>query len=75
MDNIIIKMRRPPCPCKGCEAPKRHIGCHGGCGDFADWRAECDALSDVAQKAQDDALMEHKLRCRRAGWYKGANYR
>lgn len=75
MDNIVLEMRRPPVPCKGCEAPKRHIGCHGECGDFADWKAECDALRDVVRKAREDEAREHTLRCMRAGWHKGANYR
>lgn len=31
------------CPCNGCEKPIRHIGCHGTCKRFKDWRAEIEA--------------------------------
>lgn len=26
------------CPCKGCEAPKRHHGCHSHCEAYLDWK-------------------------------------
>lgn len=31
-------------PCRYCVAPKRHIGCHGKCQEYIDWKAEWDAF-------------------------------
>ena len=25
------------CPCKGCEPPKRSVGCHGKCEEYITW--------------------------------------
>lgn len=32
-------------PCKECVAPKRHIGCHGPCQEYQEWRKQQDALN------------------------------
>lgn len=41
-------------PCKGCEA--RCPGCHGACGQYADFRARLDALKVSRRDALHDEL-------------------
>ena len=31
-------LHKGECPCKYCVAPRRFIGCHGGCIEYKEWR-------------------------------------
>lgn len=39
-------------PCRGCE--RRHVGCHGRCGEYKAYRAAIDA-HNAKRKAEKDA--------------------
>ena len=60
-------------PCKGCEA--RCTGCHGACGQYADFRARLDALKASRRDALHDELgfataarkLKETLECRERG--------
>ena len=41
------------CPCKGCEPPKREIGCHGTCEQYIGWQQERGELMKAKIKAND----------------------
>ena len=46
------------CPCRGCEAPKRHPGCHGTCEDKAEWdRDFSEAKKAVRQERERDHIV------------------
>ena len=37
-------------PCRYCEAPKRHPGCHDKCKEFVEWKAETDQAKREIRK-------------------------
>lgn len=37
------------CPCKGCEAPKRHLGCHAHCEEYSDWKEFNDQCREASR--------------------------
>ena len=75
MEDIVLKMRRPPCPCDGCVPPQRQPGCHNRCGGYIEWKAKCDATYETIKKAREEDYQERMYRVKRARWRKGANYR
>ena len=34
---LVMDYRLGSNPCNGCKPPKRHIGCHGDCYEYAEW--------------------------------------
>ena len=42
------------CPCKGCEPPTRHVGCHGNCQPYMNYRNQ---ISSVRKKRQNDSMI------------------
>lgn len=55
------------CPCKGCVAPKRHVGCHGTCKGYTDWKtADVEKKAAERKRKEDEAAMyesyKHKRR-------------
>ena len=40
------------CPCKGCEPPRRAVGCHGTCEHYVAWQREYDALKAEEKKVK-----------------------
>ena len=45
-------------PCKGCVAPKRHLGCHATCKEHADWKAvKQDAYDIINRERKRDSLV------------------
>lgn len=67
MDEIILKMRQPQSPCRTCVPPKRCIGCHGDCGEYAEWKAKCDAAFEIVKKARDEERQDRIDRQKRWG--------
>lgn len=43
------------CPCKGCEAPKRHPGCHAHCEAYLDWK-------ELHDQCREESRLESKRR-------------
>lgn len=39
------------CPCLGCVAPERHLGCHSTCDRYKTWKAE-----EAARKEKERAF-------------------
>ena len=37
------------CPCKGCEAPKRHPGCHSHCEAYLAWKEFNDQCREASR--------------------------
>lgn len=42
------------CPCKDCK--ERHLGCHGGCKKYAEYKAQVEKNKDAYHKANHDIL-------------------
>ena len=75
MDDIVLTMRKPPCPCNGCVPPERYVGCHGSCEKYEDWTHACTDARNELIKERDAELAERLIRMKRRGWSKGAKYR
>lgn len=45
----------PKCPCRGCG--KREIGCHGKCGEYADWSAEVRRINQIRWEYEQQIAM------------------
>ena len=46
-------------PCKNCVSPKRHVGCHATCKEYADARQEHDSEKSMireAKRVRDDVV-------------------
>lgn len=53
-------------PCHGCVAPKRHVGCHGTCPEYHDWKATEQIKKDAERKRrEDEAAMFRSFRSRK----------
>lgn len=50
--------------CKHCEAPKRHLGCHGSCPEYLAERARMDAANKARERGRqyDGAVIEAHMR-------------
>lgn len=49
-------------PCKGCVAPKRHIGCHSTCKERKEWREWYDGVLEKER-------MEKRCFITHGNWY------
>lgn len=61
------------CPCNGCVAPDRHLGCHSNCDKgYKEWAAEKRAGSykSFLEKDVDDYARQSRTRFRRYEKYK-----
>ena len=43
---------RFPSICKDCKPPKRQVGCHAGCKEYLDAKAEFNVLADAEREAR-----------------------
>lgn len=52
------------CPCIPCVPPKRHINCHGGCPEFAEWQAQEAAKNALiaAGRQKDEINLDYHCR-------------
>lgn len=55
-------MSKPDSPCRGCEAPKRHSGCHGECEEFIAWKEEYEQRKEEILKQKNRQLMLDDVR-------------
>ena len=37
-------------PCKDCIPPKRHIGCHGYCEEYIEWKGELERQKQAVKE-------------------------
>lgn len=44
-------------PCFGCE--KRHPGCHGGCKDYGEWKAEDKMRREAIKQTRVDLARQY----------------
>ncbi len=44
------------CPCKECVAPKRHVGCHGTCRGYIDWKTADEKKKDAERKRKEQEV-------------------
>ena len=42
------------CPCNGCVAHKRHLGCHSTCPDHKEWKDEQEQIRQNRLKILDE---------------------
>ena len=63
-------------PCRYCIPPKRREGCHGVCGEYANWRAEKNVeAQNKCQGKEADAVLAEKARERKRRHYRrGGKY-
>ena len=49
-------MKKEKNPCFGCVEPKRHVGCHGTCEEYKDFRKQLDAENEKirTEKLKDE---------------------
>ena len=73
MDRIKHKLIRMEAPCKGCVEPKRHMGCHGTCQEYVEWRKERDDL--LKQKAINVQINDAYMDVRHANLNKAIKHR